>query len=65
MTLKEWLRLNVNHKAVFRIEPGDRVGVVLKGGHGVDAHWVGKGDGPDDAVTNALETRDKVRATLP
>ena len=64
-TLKEWLRLNPNHEAVLRLEPGDLVRVTLTGGPRSDGPYSGVGDEEGTAIRHALEARAAVRKELP
>lgn len=57
MTLKDWLRLNPNHKVTLRDAPGDAVRATLHGGDGIDQCLVGVGDDEVLAISRALETR--------
>ncbi len=65
MTLKDWLKLNPNHRLVIAAAPGDQVRAVLKGGEGIDQRLVG--DGVDElvAIKHALENRERIREQLP
>ncbi len=65
MTLKDWLKLNPNHRATFAAAVGDRVEARLHGGEGIDQRLVGEGDDESDAARHALENRDRIKATLP
>ncbi len=64
LTLKDWLKLNPNHRVVLAALPDDNVRAVLKGGEGIDQRLIG--DGVDElvAIRHALEVRAGIRERL-
>jgi len=57
MTIKDWLKLNPNHKATLTDASGDQVRVILHGGDGIDQRLVGAGDEVETAIASALRAR--------
>ncbi len=64
MTLKDWLKINPNHKVTLTASNSGGVRAVLSGGDGLDQRIVGEGDDVAEAHRQALETRDKIRQVL-
>jgi hypothetical protein len=65
MTLKEWLKLNPNHRVTLAAGPDDTVRALLHKGEGIDQRLIG--DGVDElvAIKHALENRERIREQLP
>ena len=57
MTLKDWLKLNPNHRCSIQAAPGDQVRAILKNGDGIDQRIIGDGTNEDLAIGAALRNR--------
>lgn len=65
MTIKDWLKLNPNHRVTLATASGDEVRAVLHEGDGIDERLVGQGVDELVAIKRALENRERVREQLP
>jgi hypothetical protein len=65
MTLKDWLKLNPNHRAVVTASPGDELKVVLTGGDAAEGPYRATGVELQETVDRALEVRALVRSARP
>jgi len=65
MTLKDWLKLNPNHRVTLTVAPDDEVRALLHMGEGIDQRFVGQGVDELVAIKHALENRERIREQLP
>lgn len=65
MTIKDWLKLNPNHRVTLAAAPGDEVRAVLHKGDGIDQRVVGQGVDELVAIKRALEVRAGIAEKLP
>ncbi len=64
LTIKDWLKLNPNHRVTLAALPDDNVRAVLKGGEGIDQRLIGDGADEVIAIKHALEVREGIRERL-